>query len=81
MFRDSELSFPEDNMVLRRYLGPSIYIELTMTVKIMKSNREVVHRLTCQDLLPEYLESTEQITERESFDISFSINCGTGSTV
>ena len=68
-------------MVLDRYLGPSINIGPAMTDNIMKSNREVVHRLTCQDLLPEYLESTEQITERESFDISFSINCGTGSTV
>ena len=53
MFRESEVSFPEYNMVLGRYLGPSIDIGPDMTVKILKSNGEVVHWSTYQALLPE----------------------------
>ena len=51
-------------MVLGRYLGPSIDIGPAMTVKIMKSNGEVLHRLTYRDLLPEDLESTEHQPSR-----------------
>ena len=30
-------------MLLGRYLGPTIYVELKMTAKIMNTNGEVVH--------------------------------------
>ena len=36
MFRYSAESFPEDKMVLGRYLGPSIDVGPAMTVNIMK---------------------------------------------
>ena len=58
MFRDSAALFPEDKMVLGRYLEPSIDIGPAMTVKIMNSNGWVVHWLTYRDLLKEELEST-----------------------
>ena len=43
MFRDSTVLFSEYKMVLGRYLGPSIDVGPAMTVKILKSNVEVVH--------------------------------------
>ena len=52
-------------MVLGRNLGPIIDVGMDMTVKILKSNGEVVHWLTYQDLLPEELESTKQKTAQE----------------
>ena len=55
MFRDSAVLFPWGKMVLGRYLGPNIDVEPDMTVEILKSNEEVVYRLTCQALLPEEL--------------------------
>ena len=51
MFRESAVSFPEDNMVLGRYLVPIIDVGPDMAVKILKSNGEVVHRLTYRALL------------------------------
>ena len=36
MFIDLAVSFPEDKMVIGRYLGPSIDVEMAMTVNIMK---------------------------------------------
>ena len=60
MFRDLAVSFTEDNMIPGRYLGISIDIGTAMTVKILKSNGEVVHRSTHQYLLLEELGSTEQ---------------------
>ena len=52
-------------MFLGRYLGLSTNVGPYMTVKILKSNGEVVHWLTYQDLLPEELESTKQKTAQE----------------
>ena len=43
MFRYLVILFPENKMVLGRYLGPSIYVGPYMTAKIMKSNVEVVY--------------------------------------
>ena len=63
-------------MVLGRYLARSIYIGPDMTIKIMKSNREVAHRSIYQDLLPEEMKSTEHQTAREIFDASVAIKCG-----
>ena len=49
MFRDSVVSFQEDNMVLGRYLVPSIDIGPDMTANILKSNGEVIYRLKYLD--------------------------------
>ena len=58
MFRDLVVSLPEDNMVMGRYLVPSIDIRPAINVNILKSNVEVVYRSTYRDLLPEDMEST-----------------------
>ena len=49
-FRDSAVQFPEDSLVLGRYLGPSIDVGPALTAKILKQNGEVVHRSTTADL-------------------------------
>ena len=64
MFRESAVSFPEDMMVLGRYLGLIINVGTAMNIKIMKSNGEVVNWSTYQYLITEKPESTEQKTAR-----------------
>ena len=60
-FRDTVVSFPEDKLVLGRYLGPSIDVGPALTAKILKQNGEIVHRSTYRGLTPEELASpTEQ---------------------
>ena len=46
MFRDTSVSFPEDELVLGRDLGPAIDIGPAMTRKILKANGQVVFRST-----------------------------------
>ncbi len=53
---DLPLSLPEDLLVLKKYLGPSIDVGSTMTVKIFTPTREVVHHSTYRPLTPEELE-------------------------
>ena len=50
MFREKPIQFPDENPVLGRYLGPSIYAGLEMTDKIMRLNGEVLHRSTYRGL-------------------------------
>jgi hypothetical protein len=38
IFRDTSISFPEDNMDLGHNLGPAIDVGLAMTWKILKEN-------------------------------------------
>ena len=65
-FRDTTIDFPEDKVVLGRYLGPSIDVGPAMTAKILKANGEVVHRSTYRSLTDEEI-ATEQ-AERDAFD-------------
>ena len=45
--------FPEEKMYLGNYLKPAIDVDPSLTVKIMKSNGEVVHSSTYRSLLHE----------------------------
>jgi len=69
-FRVTSVSFPEDSMVLGRYLGPSIDIGPAMTAKILKSNGQSVHRSTLRALTQDEIDDADEIKERESFDKS-----------
>ncbi len=53
MFHSTTISFPEDLLVLGKYLGPSIDIGPTMTAKILTPTGKVVHRSTYRQLTPE----------------------------
>jgi hypothetical protein len=46
MFRDNTPTFPEDKMILGRYLGPATDVGPIMTSKILKPNGQIVYRLT-----------------------------------
>ncbi len=49
------ISFPEDQLVLRKYLGQSIYFGPTMTAKILTLMGKVVHCSIYRPLIPEEL--------------------------
>ncbi len=44
MFCDKEPSYPDDNLILGRYLGPAIDTGLALMAKILKSNGVFVCR-------------------------------------
>ena len=50
MFRDNIPTFPDDRLILGRYLGPAIDIGSALTAKILKSNGQVVYRSTLRHL-------------------------------
>ncbi len=54
-FRSTTVSFPEDLLVLGKFLGLSIDIGPVMTTKILTPTGKVVHRSTYQSLMPEEL--------------------------
>ena len=49
-FRDTNVPYPDDKLVLGRYLGPSTDIGPAMTAKILKQNGQYVHRTTFRGL-------------------------------
>ena len=62
-------------------MGPSIGVGTDMTVRILDSNGEVLHRSIYRALLPEDMESNEHKTAQEAFDASVAIKCGPGAIV
>ena len=79
-FRDTAVSYPDDKVILGRYLGPSIDIGPALTAKILKSNGEVVHRSTYRALTPEEIESEEEQAARKEFDAAIAIKLGPQAT-
>lgn len=49
-YRDTVIAFPDTQLVLGRYLGPSTDIGPAMTAKILKESGHVVHRSTFRAL-------------------------------
>ena len=76
MFRDTSVTYPEDNEVLGRYLGPSFDIGPAMTAKILKANGQVVHRSTLRGLTEEELLSDEHKKLREEYDKGINVKLG-----
>ena len=64
MFRDNVLSFPDDKIVLGRYLGPAIDVGNAMTAKILKENGQIVCRSTLRHLTKEELDNPTHIEMR-----------------
>jgi hypothetical protein len=67
-FRNQVVPFPEDKLVLGRYLGPSTNIGPAMTAKILKSNGHYVHRSTLQSLTDNKVASPDELWERVQWD-------------
>jgi hypothetical protein len=68
LFRDNKPSYPDDKLILARYLGPAIDTGLALTAKILKSNSVFVCRSTLQHLTDEELSSSVHQEMRCKFD-------------
>jgi len=55
MFRDNIPTFPDDKLILGRYLGPATDIGSALAAKILKANGQVVYRSTLRHLTDERL--------------------------
>ena len=51
MFNDSQATFPETKFQVGRWIGPAIDVGSALTYKILKSNGQVVLRLTIKTQL------------------------------
>jgi transposase len=80
-FRDTVIPFPEDKLVLGRYLGPSTDIGPAMTAKILKSNGQYVHRTTLRALTDDEIASPDELRERTEWDDAIRAKLGPGSTM
>ena len=78
MFKDSVPTFPDDNIVLGRYLGPATDVGGMMTAKILKSNGQLVYRSTLRHLTKEEITDQTHIEKRNAFDASITDILGSG---
>jgi hypothetical protein len=78
MFRDNALTFPEDKVVLGRYLGPATDVGGMMTAKILKENGQFVCRSTLRHLTKEEEDDPSHIDMRRRFDESIASVLGPG---
>jgi len=67
-FRDTAVSFPEDNIVLGRDLGPAIDIGPALARRILKDNGQVVIRSTVRSLTEDEIMNEEEKAKRKAFD-------------
>jgi hypothetical protein len=67
-FRDTTVPYPEDKLVLGRYLGPSTDIGPAMMAKILKANGQYVHRTTLRGLTDNEVRDLDEVKERKAFD-------------
>ncbi len=70
MFRDNLPTFPDDKMILGRYLGPATDIGTAMTAKILKANGQFVCQSTLRQLMQEELDSPVHQEARRKFNES-----------
>ena len=67
-YRDQQISYPDDNFVLGRYLCPSTDIGPAMTGKLLNIKGNYLHRSTVRALTPDELLDPLEIKAREAFD-------------
>jgi len=67
-YRDQQVSYPDDNFVLGRYLCPSTDIGPAMTCKLLNIKGNYLHRSTVRALTPDELMDPLEIKAREAFD-------------
>jgi hypothetical protein len=81
MYRDNVPSYPDDKLILGRYLSPATDIGLALTAKILQPNGQFVCRLTLRHLTDEKLHSSVRLDKRCQFDESVGTHLGPASTV
>ncbi|KAL7536194.1 hypothetical protein ACHAXR_006977 [Thalassiosira sp. AJA248-18] len=70
MFPDGPARFPEHDIALGRYLGPTHDVGSMMTAKMLKANGEIVPSSTYRALTPHELERKVHKQMRQRFDTS-----------
>ena len=68
MYRDTTPSYPDESIVLGRYLGPALDVGSALTAKILRLNGQVVYRSTLRHLTPDELADPGHIASRNDFD-------------
>ena len=81
MFRDNIPSYPDDKLVLGRYLGPAVDTGSALTAKILKDNGQFVCRSTLRHLTQQELQCSVHTASRLRFDESIRKHLGTSATV
>jgi hypothetical protein len=81
MYRDDISSYPDNKLILGRYLGPATDIGLAFTAKILQPNGQFVCRWTLRYLNDEELQSSVHLDKRRQFDESVATHLGPASTV
>ena len=66
-FREQGIAFPDDAMVLGKYLGPSINVGLAMTSRVMKANGKLEDRSTVCALTSEEHVNAALFREQQEF--------------
>ena len=67
MFNDSQATCPETKFQVGRWLGPAIDVGSALTYKILKSNGQVVPRLTIRHLTHDELTNPDHISMTKAF--------------
>jgi len=81
MYRDYVLSYPNDRLILGRYLGPATDIGSALTAKILQPNGQFICRLTLRHLTNEELQSSVHLDKQCQFDESVTTHLGPVSMV
>jgi hypothetical protein len=80
MFCNNVPTYPDDKMMLGQYLGPAIDVRSALTMKILKSNGQVVCRLTVRHLTDEERKDDVHLRMGRSFDLAISESHGIAAT-
>ena len=78
LFRNTTIAFPEDKLVLGRYLGPSFDIGPVMAAKCLQSNGITMHRTTLRALTDDEMSSPEMMERMKEFTIAIEARLGGG---
>ncbi len=80
MFRDNVPTFPDNKLILGRYLGPATDIGSALTAKILKSNGQTVCRSTLQHLTDKEIHCPIHQEMRRVFVETIAQNLGSNAT-
>jgi hypothetical protein len=81
MYRDNIPSYPDEKLILGRYLGPATDIWSALTAKILQPNGQFVCRSTLRHLTDKELQSSVHLDKQRQFDESVATHLGPVSTV